>query len=360
MPSIPTRGLVLITGANGYVAGITVQKFLDAGFRVRGTVRNASKNFWMLSHYGPNFSLAEVPDMAAENAFAEAVKGVDGIAHVASNTAFNIDPKVFITPVIQGAIGLLEAASKEKSVQSFVYTSSSAACITLEPGKPYEITKDTWNEDSKKAWDLPLEGGMERMLLNYLCSKVEGEQRSFRWVEENKPHFTFNTVVPNVVFGTLVAPEHSGFGSTAGVLKMLWDGNPLGPQMIPAEWYVDVEDVALLHVAALTQSDVQNERLFAFGDRFTWSRILAIFRKEAPDRKFLEDVVEVEDCGTVANERAEELLKRLGKDRFSTLEEGVKNFIPWVLKEEERQKLNAGDEKPPSFSDKLAEYAADI
>ncbi|KAF2796354.1 NAD(P)-binding protein [Melanomma pulvis-pyrius CBS 109.77] len=342
MALVHPGGLILITGANGYIAGVTIQKFLDAGFRVRGTVRNVSKNGWMTSQYGPNFSLIEVPDMAAENAFVEAVKGVDGIAHIASSMSFSLNPQDVIPPVIKGSIGLLEAAAKEKSVKSFVYTSSQGACITMEPHKVYHIDENTWNEESKRAWELPFEGGFERMALNYLCSKTEGEQHSFRWVEENKPHFTFNSVVPNYNFGTLIAPEHTGFGSSAAMLKMLWEGDMTSLQMLPPAWYVDTEDTALLHVAALTLPDVNNERIFAFGERFCWNQILSIFKKEVPDKEFVDKVEEVEDCGTVANGRAEELLKRLGKKRFSTLDEGIKKFIPWMLREE-KKKLDAGD-----------------
>lgn len=296
--------------------------------------------------------------MANDNAFTEAVKGVDGIAHIASNLAVHLDPHVFITPVLKGTLGLLEAAAKEKSVKSFVVTSSSTACVTFDkPGKLYEITEKTWNEEAKKAWDLPAEGGLPRMLLNYLCAKVEAEQRSFRWVEENKPQFTLNTVVPGVVFRTVIAPEQLGFGSTAGILKMLWEGNALGQESFPPQFFVDVDDTALLHVAALSQPDVQNERLFALGHRFTWNQILAIFRKEAPERSFLKDFDEIDDNGTVANARSEELLRRYGKQGFTTLEESVKRCIPQILEAEERQKLGLGDQ-PKSYGDKLAEYTA--
>jgi nucleoside-diphosphate-sugar epimerase len=35
-----TKGLVLITGANGYIASVTVGAFLEAGWTVRGAVRS--------------------------------------------------------------------------------------------------------------------------------------------------------------------------------------------------------------------------------------------------------------------------------------------------------------------------------
>ncbi|KAF2475134.1 NAD dependent epimerase/dehydratase family protein [Lindgomyces ingoldianus] len=339
MPIVPAGGLVLVTGANGYVAGVTIQKLLDAGFKVRGTVRSIEKNNWMLDHYGSNFTLVEVPELSADGALDEAVKGVDGIANVASSVAFNPDPDAFIPPVIKGAINVLEAAAKEPSVKSVVYTSSQAACIHLEPGKPYSITPETYNEGCLNAawtWEDKDDKSMTRMLVNYECAKTASEKNSFEWVEKNKPHFTFNSVVPNVNFGTMVSLENTGFPSSSSLLKMIWEGNTMPAFMIPPEWYVDVEDTALLHIAALTQPDVQNERVLAFGGRFNYNEILDLFRKLVPDRAFLKDIDEPpSDQGTVDNSRGTELLKRLGKPGgFSTLEEAITKWVPFILKSE--------------------------
>lgn len=30
----------------------------------------------------------------------------------------------------------------------------------------------------------------------YAASKTQGEQESWKWMEANKPHFAFNTIVP--------------------------------------------------------------------------------------------------------------------------------------------------------------------
>ncbi len=42
MPSV-TSGKVLVTGANGYVGAWTLKAFLNAGFFVRGAIRDESK-----------------------------------------------------------------------------------------------------------------------------------------------------------------------------------------------------------------------------------------------------------------------------------------------------------------------------
>lgn len=78
-----SKGLVLISGINGYIAAVTAKHFLDAGYSVRGTVRRISSAKPLIE--GPlksfaesgRFEVVEVPDITAEGAFDEAVKGKD-------------------------------------------------------------------------------------------------------------------------------------------------------------------------------------------------------------------------------------------------------------------------------------------
>ncbi|KAJ4376109.1 hypothetical protein N0V83_001390 [Neocucurbitaria cava] len=358
MSFVPPGGLVLVTGANGYIGGVTVQKFLDAGYRVRGTVRNASKQSWMLSHYGPNFSMVEVPDLGADGALDEVVKGVDGIAHIASPTgdSYQPDPQATIPHGIRCALSLLESAAKEPSVKSVVYTSSQAAAVAQKPGEPYHITSSSWNEDAKIAWTLPITQDFRRALLNYMCAKTEAEQQGFKWVQDHKPQFTFNTVLPNITFGTVTRPDKTGFTTTSGLLKLVWQGNTLPTELFQSQYFVDVEDVALLHLAALTQPDVQNERIIAMSYRYNWNEILDIFRKIAPDHTFPGKLDEVLDNGTVDHARAEELLKRVKNgEGWSTLENAIRKWSVWMLRAEKE-----GKDWPESVLEQMAKVLATL
>lgn len=72
------KRIVLVTGANGYIAGPVIELFLKAGYAVRGTVRSkASANVLVeaLSQYRDNLEIVEVPDIVAPGAFDTAVKG---------------------------------------------------------------------------------------------------------------------------------------------------------------------------------------------------------------------------------------------------------------------------------------------
>jgi len=72
------KGIVLVTGANGYIAASTVEAFLDAGYSVRGTVRSKSTADGLLealSKHADRLEIVEVPDITVPGAFDDAVKG---------------------------------------------------------------------------------------------------------------------------------------------------------------------------------------------------------------------------------------------------------------------------------------------
>lgn len=74
---------VLITGASGFIAAHVVDRFLEAGYNVRATVRSektAEKVLETYNQYANQLSFAIVPDVAAPGAFDEAVKDVDGVS----------------------------------------------------------------------------------------------------------------------------------------------------------------------------------------------------------------------------------------------------------------------------------------
>lgn len=78
--AIAPNSLVLVTGANGYIASHVADQFLAAGYKVRGTVRDNAKAQWITEffekRYGRDaFEAVVVEDMALYGAFDEAIKG---------------------------------------------------------------------------------------------------------------------------------------------------------------------------------------------------------------------------------------------------------------------------------------------
>lgn len=79
-PVIAPGSLVLVTGANGFIGSHVADQLLEAGYRVRGTVRDNSKTAWLKElfdkRYGSGkFESAIVEDMAKPGAFDVACKG---------------------------------------------------------------------------------------------------------------------------------------------------------------------------------------------------------------------------------------------------------------------------------------------
>lgn len=65
MPAV-TKGKVLVTGANGYVALWVVKTLLGAGFSVRGTVRSESRIAYLketFKEYADKIEFVVVPDI---------------------------------------------------------------------------------------------------------------------------------------------------------------------------------------------------------------------------------------------------------------------------------------------------------
>ncbi|KIY03615.1 uncharacterized protein Z520_00306 [Fonsecaea multimorphosa CBS 102226] len=332
--AIPAGSLVVVSGANGFIASHVVDQLLLAGYRVRGTVRNSQKSAWLIDYfgnkYGPGkFELIEVPEMAEDGAFDEAVKGASGFIHTATPVMVSYDPNEGIPIVVNGTVNALKAAAGEPSVKRFVLTSSSTAAISPKPNVEFSADETTWNEEAvKAAWAPPPYEGEQRKLDVYSASKTQGEQAAWKFMKEEKPGFVLNTVLPNCNMGLVLSPEHQGAPSTVGWLKALWNGFKGQEKLAfnPPQYYVNVQDNARIHVGALICPDVLGERLFAFAYPFNWNDILAVYRKLYPEHKFLDDLPDLgRDLSKISNERAEEIVKRFGRPGWTNLEDTIRD-----------------------------------
>lgn len=256
-------------------------------------------------------------------------KGVSGVAHVASVIAFDVgDPHKVITPTIAGAINALTAAEKCPSVKRLVYTSSSTAMTKPKPNKVFSVDAATWNqEDVDDAWKPP-PYEPSRAWAVYGASKTQAEQEVWEFVKEHHPHFTVNAVLPNANFGEILSPSQPT--STGAWIPTLYNATTFPPQYKPflPQWMVNVTDTALLHVSALLDPEVQNERVLGFAEPYNWNDILAVLRKLEPGRKFPEDLEGCpRDLMQVPNQRGAELLRRLGREGWKGLEESVRENL---------------------------------
>jgi nucleoside-diphosphate-sugar epimerase len=227
--TIPKGSWVLVTGATGNVATQVAKQFLERGYKVRGTVRDFAKASWLVTDvfkaYADrgDFELIVVPDLAADHAFDDAVKGVSAIAHVASVVTFSPDPEEVIPQTVKGATGILEAALNEPSVREFVYTSSIVAATLVTPGNTTHVDDSTYNETAiELAWSKAAPEAVRGAIV-YSASKAEAEKAVWDFVRQRKPHFTVNSVGPSHILGEQLHRSH--LQSNGAWLKMLVDGD---------------------------------------------------------------------------------------------------------------------------------------
>ncbi|KAI6080902.1 NAD(P)-binding protein [Hypoxylon rubiginosum] len=329
-PKIPLGSTVLVTGANGLIASHVVDQLLAAGYNVRGTVRNPSKSAWM----GPLFSsrhpsrrleIVQVSDFGAPGAWDDAVKGVAGVAAVAGGAGLDLqDVEKAVEQELPWNEALLEAAKKEPSVKSFVFTSSAWAAWTPDPTKKVKLTEWSFNDHALQVVrsDTSAE---EKGILPYMAFKTLLEQRIWDWINKEKPSFSFCTVLPDTVIGECLDPKNQGVPSTSGMVKQLYDGINLEVlAQIPAQWHADTRDTGLLYVAALIVPGVDRERLFGFSDRYSWPRVGQILKELYPGHDMPTLDTNGWDQTDVPNKRGEELLRVLGHNGWTKLEDSVK------------------------------------
>ncbi|KAE8327952.1 hypothetical protein BDV39DRAFT_192356 [Aspergillus sergii] len=348
--AIPPGSRVLVTGANGFIGSHVVQQLLSLGYVVRGTVR--SQKPWLeelfRSKYGSNsFESIVIPDLNDYDTLSKAMRDVSG----ASDVSFSPNAEEVIPKVVSATETILEASAKqpEGSIQRVVLTSSASAAALPQPGvEGIVITEDTWNEATvKAAFD---EGTLAdaKPFTVYVASKTEGERAAWKWVKDNKPRFVFNAVLPYYTLGQVLHPEIAG--STMKWAANLLDGDttafgfpgrkyyiipcsytfrvdPFTDKFLKIE-FIDVADLARVHVVGLLHPEVKSERLFAFASAFTWKEFVLILRKlrpghtgiPSPPDNELRDLSEI-----VPARRAKDLLKAVfGGSGWVGLEESIR------------------------------------
>ncbi|ORY22129.1 hypothetical protein BCR39DRAFT_474085, partial [Naematelia encephala] len=311
------------------------------GFNVRGAVRDLKRAEPLREKidklYGPgHFELTLVKDGNAPNAYDAALDGVQGVIHFAIDVALSFGPQ----PTTEGAIkssidmalGILKAATKVPTIKAVVVTSSVVAHAIPSYGKDQFVSVDQYNEEAVKiAYSLPpdhpAKGGM-----SYFASKTVSEQELWKWVDETKPSFAVNTVLPHLVLGKPFNPA-PGVYSTSSWLSWFFDGNvdpaknPMVQSLQPCGWFVDVRDQAIIHIAALLASDTNHQKLWAAGSPpVSINDVLDIWRKNFPDRKF-PDNYPIPESGVpkfdIDREKETQLLKRYAGRDWIPLEESL-------------------------------------
>jgi nucleoside-diphosphate-sugar epimerase len=339
-PLLPPNSLILVTGANGFIASHIVDQLLQYNYRVRGTVRSLSRCTWMTPLFQQRypstpFELVEIPDITAPNCYDTALQGVSAVIHAAANTSLSGDPSV-ITDAINTTVNILnavqdankhgEAGSKIKRV---VLTSSSWAACFPQPNKPMELTTETYDTYATDALADPKLPAEFRGVMTYTASKMRAEQESWKWFKQNPDcGFVLNTVLPSTCMGPVLAPNDQLYPSTAGYVRNLYEGkNAEFFDWLEPQWFVDVRDAARLHVAGAVLQRVEGERLFGFAEHYTWVGVKEVLEKEMAGKVPIQLKDRGEDMTSAPTERSVEVLGWLGVSGWVPFEESVRKTI---------------------------------
>ncbi|KAF2633539.1 aldehyde reductase [Macroventuria anomochaeta] len=325
-PAIPYGSTIVVTGCSGFIGSHVAEQVLAAGYKVRGTSRDAKKNKWLKDHFNNKhgegkFELVSVPDLTAKDAFEDAVKGASGFIHVAHDMTGSGDPKIAIPHSVNMALSALKTSSSA-GLKRFVYTSSSFAVTQPKPSVKFTVDESTFNEDAIRA--VKEKGEAAGGATVYSASKVEVERALKKWKEKSKAEIVINCVNPNGNLGPVLSPSHQGYPTTAGWIKNLWDGNYAALKR-PPEHFIDVRDDAKLHVIALAHPDLSGRRLLGMVAPAPISRIVEILRETYPERRF-EDFKDegTDEIVNAEKDAVEGLLREAYGHGYTSLEESVK------------------------------------
>lgn len=270
----PGRGtvsdeLVLVTGGSGFIGAHCILRLLEAGYRVRTTVRSLDREAdvrAMLKTGGaePGDALSFVTaDLTADAGWPEAVAGCRYALHVASPFP-QLQPKnefELIVPARQGALRVLRAA-RDAGVARVVLTSSFAAIGHGHKPTTQRFSEETWTELNGKT-------------SAYVKSKTMAEHAAWEFIAGERGALELSVVNPVGVLGPVLGPDLS---SSTVLVKLMMDGAIARAPHISFN-VVDVRDVAELHLRAMTDPAAKGERFLAVaGDPMSLLDIADVLR----------------------------------------------------------------------------------
>ncbi len=271
---VQSEGSVLVTGGTGFLGGWCIAQLLERGYDVRTTVRDLAREPAVRDTVRAAGVDADsrldvlAADLTSDAGWPDAVAGCRYMLHVASPFPPQQpkDPQELIVPARDGALRVLRSAL-QAGVERVVLTSSVAAVRgsrASSAASPY--TEADWTD------------GDDESRTPYVRSKTLAERAAWDLVQEAGATDRLAVVNPGAIIGPALNQDHS---YSLQAIERLLNGMPAAPRI--GFTFVDVRDVADLHVRAMTHPGAGGERFIAT-DRWLWTAdVAAILRERLGD-----------------------------------------------------------------------------
>ncbi len=225
--------VVCITGAAGFLGSHLVREFLERGFTVRATVRDADQkvknaHLWQQPGASERLRLFSA-DLGTPGSYREAVEGSDWVVHAAAAVrlgARNPEAEI-ITPTVEGTANVLEAVRQSSSVRRLGLVSSVAAVMMTERGRDHLYTEADWCTDATVSTN------------PYGLAKTKSERMVEEFCQTDTAPF-LAIVNPAVVLGPILSRLH--MNSSVSIVRDLYLNNLHGCPHLGIG-VVDVRDV---------------------------------------------------------------------------------------------------------------------
>ncbi|CAD0087963.1 unnamed protein product, partial [Aureobasidium vineae] len=290
-----SKPLVFITGGTGFIGAEVIQQALEAGYRLRLSIRKAEQATTLKERYPKYASEIEtvvIPDVSKRESFETALEDVDYVIHLASpvpgRRALPDLKEDYIKPALDGTQAILFASLKFPKIKTTVVTSSGIALMPIETQMAFDgsIREDTGEVFSVDIdMQVPEPDSQEGQTLMYRISKVLAHQATRDFREKEKPSYKLLTTHPTLVIGE--SRIQSSAEQVDLVNNMLWMTIQYGNPAFPSLW-VDIKDVAAAHVRAIDCSAPSGTEFITSGPEVSWDEIAEFMKQEYPELGKLE------------------------------------------------------------------------
>ncbi len=251
--------MVLVTGGTGFIAQHCMLALLSQGYQIRTTLRNLSREAEVRENLKtggaePGDLLSFVAaDLGSDEGWAEAMRGCTYVIHCASSTPSGnyATQNDWNKPAVEGNPRVLRAA-RDAGVKRLVLTSAFGAV-----GCGHEPLNRPFNDND---WS-----NLQSDLAPYQRSKTLAEQAAWDFVKQEGNGLEMTAVNPTTVLGPALGPDYS---HSIRMIKNMLEGQPGIPRLNSC--FVDVRDVADLHVRAMLAPTADGERFLASAGESLW------------------------------------------------------------------------------------------